>query len=118
MKLRANAKGSFRQTLIFILSLAVCLGLSRVSSALDEAKIHVAGTPNITSFVYHVGKEKGFYREEGIETIERAGVANEILVWITLLGMMGSLKPSFTEYVYEKGWSTAATLATWHPEKR
>jgi ABC-type nitrate/sulfonate/bicarbonate transport system substrate-binding protein len=27
----------------------------------------VAGTPNITSFVYHVGKEKGFYREEGIE---------------------------------------------------
>ncbi len=35
--------------------------------ALDEAKIHVAGTPNITSFVYHVGKEKGFYREEGIE---------------------------------------------------
>ena len=39
----------------------------RVSFALDEAKIHVAGTPNITSFVYHVGKEKGFYREEGIE---------------------------------------------------
>jgi hypothetical protein len=52
------------------------------------------------------------------EIIERAGVANEILVWIALLGMMGSLKPSFTEYVCEKGWSTAATLATWHPEKR
>ena len=34
---------------------------------MDEAKIHVAGTPNITSFVYHVGKEKGFYIEEGIE---------------------------------------------------
>ena len=49
------------------MSLALCLGLARVSFALDEAKIHVAGTPNITSFVYHVGKEKGFYREEGIE---------------------------------------------------
>jgi hypothetical protein len=45
-------------------------------------------------------------------------VANEILVWITLLGMMGSVKPSFTEYVSEKGWSTAATLAIWEPEKQ
>jgi NitT/TauT family transport system substrate-binding protein len=40
---------------------------SQAAFALDEAKVHVAGTPNITSFVYHVGKEKGFYREEGIE---------------------------------------------------
>jgi hypothetical protein len=47
---------------------------------------------------------------------ERAGVANEILVWIALLSMMGNLKPSFSEYVCEKGWSTAATLAIWHPE--
>jgi len=62
MKLRVNARKSFSLKLIFVLSLALCSGLSRVSSALDEAKIHVAGTPNITSFVYHVGKEKGFYR--------------------------------------------------------
>ena len=67
MKLKVNAKRSCHSTLIFLLSLALCLGVSRVSFALDEAKIHVAGTPNITSFVYHVGKEKGFYREEGIE---------------------------------------------------
>ena len=50
-----------------IVTLALCAGSSNISFALDEAKIHVAGTPNITSFVYHVGKEKGFYREEGIE---------------------------------------------------
>jgi ABC-type nitrate/sulfonate/bicarbonate transport system substrate-binding protein len=67
MKLEVNAKKPFSVKLIFLLSLALCLGFSRVSSALDEAKIHVAGTPNITSFVYHLGKEKGFYREEGIE---------------------------------------------------
>src|SRR5688572_9626797 len=67
MKLRVNAKKSCSPTFVFFLSLALCLGLTRLSSALDEAKIHVAGTPNITSFVYHVGKEKGFYREEGIE---------------------------------------------------
>src|SRR5687767_3653403 len=52
---------------IFLLFLTIGLGRAQLSLALDEAKIHVAGTPNITSFVYHVGKEKGFYREEGIE---------------------------------------------------
>jgi len=67
MKLWPDAKRSHSPTLIFVLCLASCLGPSRVSFALDEAKIHVAGTPNITSFVYQVGKEKGFYREEGIE---------------------------------------------------
>jgi ABC-type nitrate/sulfonate/bicarbonate transport system substrate-binding protein len=67
MTLRATAKKSFGSILIGVLSLVLFPGLSRVASALDEAKIHVAGTPNITSFVYHVGKEKGFYSEEGIE---------------------------------------------------
>lgn len=66
MEFRPKAKRS-RVTLLIVLSLAFGLSDNRVSFALDEAKIHVAGTPNITSFVYHVGKEKGFYREEGIE---------------------------------------------------
>jgi len=52
---------------ILVFSLASCCLFVGGAFALDEAKIHVAGTPNITSFVYHVGKEKGFYREEGIE---------------------------------------------------
>src|SRR5688572_11266290 len=67
MKLKVTPKKLSGPRSIFFFSLALCLSLTRVSSALDEAKIHVAGTPNITSFVYHVGKEKGFYREEGIE---------------------------------------------------
>jgi NitT/TauT family transport system substrate-binding protein len=66
MKVTANAKRS-RGILFIAFSLALCFSDDRVSLALDEAKIHVAGTPNITSFVYHVGKEKGFYTEEGIE---------------------------------------------------
>ena len=66
MKPRPNAKRS-RESWLIVLSLALWLSDHRASFALDEAKIHVAGTPNITSFVYHVGKEKGFYREEGIE---------------------------------------------------
>jgi NitT/TauT family transport system substrate-binding protein len=59
--------GTSCQRSVFVFSLILCLGLTRATFALDEAKVHVAGTPNITSFVYHVGKEKGFYREEGIE---------------------------------------------------
>lgn len=56
-----------RRTAAFVLSCTFSLVSSQAVFALDEAKVHVAGTPNITSFVYHVGKEKGFYREEGIE---------------------------------------------------
>ena len=66
MAFRPNAQRA-RVTLLIVLTLALSLSGNRLSFALDEAKIHVAGTPNITSFVYHVGKEKGFYREEGIE---------------------------------------------------
>jgi aromatic ring-opening dioxygenase LigB subunit len=62
------------------------------------------------------GRPEEMVRKATPDTIERAGVANEILVWITLLGMMGSVKPSFTEYVCEKGWSTAATLGIWNPQ--
>ena len=47
--------------------------------------------------------------------LDRAGVANEILIWITLQGVLGNLKPSFTDYICGKDWSTAATLATWQP---
>ena len=49
------------------------------------------------------------------EILERAGVANEILIWITLQGVLGNLNPSFTDYICGKDWSTAATLATWQP---
>jgi NitT/TauT family transport system substrate-binding protein len=66
MRFSLKAKNS-HLICILVLSLASCCLFVGGAFALDEAKIHVAGTPNITSFVYHVGKEKGFYREEGIE---------------------------------------------------
>ena len=66
MRFSLNAKSS-HPIWTLVLSLASCCLFVGGAFALDEAKIHVAGTPNITSFVYHVGKEKGFYREEGIE---------------------------------------------------
>jgi NitT/TauT family transport system substrate-binding protein len=66
MKVMPNAKNS-RLILFIVFLLALSFSGNHVCLALEEAKIHVAGTPNITSFVYHVGKEKGFYSEEGIE---------------------------------------------------
>lgn len=65
--MKTTAKKSFSRMLVFIWFLVFCFGVNRISFALDEAKIHVAGTPNITGFVFELGKEKGFYREEGIE---------------------------------------------------
>jgi hypothetical protein len=61
------------------------------------------------------GKGKAMVDKATTETLERAGVANEILIWITLQGVLGDLRPSFTDYICGKDWSTAATLATWKP---
>ncbi|HEU5462642.1 MAG TPA: hypothetical protein VFV82_00850 [Candidatus Binatia bacterium] len=61
------------------------------------------------------GKSREMVNKANAETLERAGIANEILIWITLQGVIGDLKPSFTDYIVGKDWSTAATLATWQP---
>ena len=61
------------------------------------------------------GKVEEFVHKATPETVERAGVANELLVWVTLFGVLGPLQPSFTDYICGKGWSTAATLASWNP---
>lgn len=62
------------------------------------------------------GKGQAMVDKATPETLERAGVANEILIWITLQGVLGNLKPSFTDYICGKDWSTAATMATWRPD--
>lgn len=64
------------------------------------------------------GKGQEMVNKATAETLERAGVANEILIWITLQGALGNLKPSFTDYIAGRDWSTAATLATWQPSIR
>jgi hypothetical protein len=61
------------------------------------------------------GKGKQMVDKATPELLERAGVANEILIWITLQGLLGELRPSFTDYICGKDWSTAATLAHWQP---
>ena len=62
------------------------------------------------------GKGQEMVDKATVEILERAGVANEILIWITLQGVLGNLKPCFTDYICGKDWSTAATLAMWQPD--
>ena len=64
------------------------------------------------------GKGQEMIKKATAETLDRAGVANEILIWITLQGVLGDLRPSFTDYICGKDWSTAATIATWQPNIR
>ena len=61
------------------------------------------------------GKGQDMVDKATPEILDRAGVANEILIWITLQGVLGNAKPSFTDYIAGKDWSTAATLAVWQP---
>lgn len=61
-------------------------------------------------------KVEEIVRKTTTEVLAKAGVANELLVWITLLGVLGAVEPSFTDYICGKGWSTAATLAVWNPK--
>ena len=62
------------------------------------------------------GKGEDMVDKATPETLDRAGVANEILIWITLQGVLGNTKPSFTDYIAGKDWSTAASLASWQPK--
>ena len=66
--------------------------------------------------VVKAGNGKAMVDKATAETLERAGVANEILIWITLQGVLGNLRPSFTDYICGKDWSTAATLGAWQPD--
>ncbi len=62
------------------------------------------------------GKAEEMVRKTTPEVLEQAGVANELLVYAALLGVVGTLKPSFTDYICGERWSTAATLAVWNPK--
>jgi hypothetical protein len=79
--------------------------MGTVDTALDMEFLHLVRD----------GKGKQMVDKATPELLERAGVANEILIWITLQGLLGELRPSFTDYICGKDWSTAATLALWQP---
>jgi aromatic ring-opening dioxygenase catalytic subunit (LigB family) len=86
------------------------------SGDIGGPKMRSVDTPFDMEFLDLVtaGKVEEFVRKATPEALERAGVANELLVWVTLFGALGPLQPSFTDYICGKGWSTAATLASWN----
>ena len=50
-------------------SLALLLGLSTASTALEDAKLHISGSGSPFPLIYKIGQEKGFYRDEGLEVL-------------------------------------------------
>ncbi len=46
------------------------------------------------------------------------GKGKEILIWITLQGVLGNLRPSFTDHICGEDGSIAATLGAWQPDAR
>ncbi len=60
------------------------------------------------------GNVEEFVRRVTPETIKNAGVATELLAWVTLLGVLGPIPTCFTDYIWAKGWgSGAASMAIW-----
>ena len=52
------------------------------------------------------GKVEAFTSKVTPENLKRAGVANELLAWVTLLGILGPVKTSFADYI----WAEAGLL--------
>src|SRR3990172_6854473 len=62
------------------------------------------------------GNVDEFARRVTPENLNKAGVSNELLAWVTLLGVLGPVKASYTEYIWSEGWSSgAASLVAWNP---
>ena len=67
----ATSKGVEKRVKWFILVVSVGLWLTfgRMSFALDEVKLHVSGASSPNALIFRFAKEKGFYREEGLELL-------------------------------------------------
>jgi NitT/TauT family transport system substrate-binding protein len=67
-----RAKSILRNTqinMLLILCLAWTLALARPSFALDEVNLHISAGVSGNALLYKFTKEKGFYREEGLEVL-------------------------------------------------
>jgi NitT/TauT family transport system substrate-binding protein len=57
------------RTFLLLLMVTLSLGYARESSALDEVNLHISAGVSGNALLYKFTKEKGFYREEGVEVL-------------------------------------------------
>lgn len=67
MKSKLTARRSALWRLLFLLFLAVNLGVAARSFALDEVNLHISAGVSGNALLYKFAIEKGFYREEGLD---------------------------------------------------
>lgn len=57
------------RTFLLLSMVILSLGYARESSALDEVNLHISAGVSGNALLYKFTKEKGFYREEGVEVL-------------------------------------------------
>ena len=93
--------GKTAKLLIGPWSLALLLTFSATSMALEEVKLHISGSGSPFPLIFRVGRDKGFYKEEGLEVLPIA--AN------LLTGIQGLTAGSF-DFSQILGQGSAAIL--------
>jgi hypothetical protein len=65
---RRGDTSTVRKTLL-ISTLCLNLGIAGISLALDDVNLHVTAGVSPNALVYQFTREKGFYRQEGLEVL-------------------------------------------------
>src|SRR5688572_17600234 len=81
---RATVKLQLSLLLLSVLSLFAWRGITH---ALDEVKVHVSGSASANSLIFHIGEQKGFYKESGLKVLP--------IVATSQAGIQGLLGGSF-----------------------
>lgn len=93
--------GKQSKVLMGLFTSALFLSVSTASMALEDVKLHISGSGSPFPLIYRVGKEKGFYTDEGLEVLPIA--AN------LLTGIQGLASGSF-DFSQILGQGSAAIL--------
>ena len=98
---RLAALSKIREILGGVFCLALILIFTNTAVALEDVKLHISGSGSPFPLIYQVGKEKGFYADEGLEVLPIA--AN------LLTGIQGLASGSF-DFSQILGQGSAAIL--------
>lgn len=69
MKTQVRLGNKQSASIFLIIALAFLVSFPRTSRAAEEAKLHMAGGVTAGAMIYKFSKEKGFYKQEGLELV-------------------------------------------------
>jgi ABC-type nitrate/sulfonate/bicarbonate transport system substrate-binding protein len=68
--LKFNGRSSAGKIMLLVSMVVLSLALARTSSALDDVNLHMTAGVSPNALVYRFTKDKGFYREEGLDVLQ------------------------------------------------